>query len=131
MQDKSIFTETSPFTLNKCSACIDIDCGVSHPLYCIFLLHFLDFVLASQAGSTDGAPHQKLKHSQAGTKKMVDRKASKGRKIRYNEVTKLVNFTFPLSRPANANSNLDQGDWFRSLFGGAGNSNPNNLSQTK
>jgi hypothetical protein len=109
--------------------CIDIDCDVSHPLY--FFISYVDFVLASQAGSTEGVQQQRLKHSQAGTKKMVDRKASKGRKIRYNEVTKLVNFTFPLSRPASANSNLDQGEWFRSLFGGAGNSNPNNLSQTK
>jgi hypothetical protein len=93
----------------------------------IFLCYSsVDFVLASQAGSTEGVQQQRLKHSQAGTKKMVDRKASKGRKIRYNEVTKLVNFTFPLSRPANANSNLDQGEWFRSLFGGAGN-----LSQAK
>jgi hypothetical protein len=104
---------------------------VLFPTFFFIFLRYLtiDFVLASQAGSQEGVQQQRLKHSQAGTKKMVDRKASKGRKIRYNEVTKLVNFTFPLSRPANANSNLDQGEWFRSLFGGAGNSN--SLSQTK
>jgi len=51
-------------------------------------------------------------------KKNVDRKASKGRKIRYKEISKLVNFTFPLSRPNT--SNLDTDEYFQSLFGGAG-----------
>jgi hypothetical protein len=131
MQDKTIISETSPFILNDEIALYRLRVVFLTPD--IYFLRYvtIDFVLASQTGSQEGAPHQKLKHSQAGSKKMVDRKASKGRKIRYNEVTKLVNFTFPLSRPANANSNLDQGEWFRSLFGGAGNSNPNNLSQTK
>ena len=52
------------------------------------------------------------------SKKQVDRRASKGRKIRYKEIPKLVNFTFPLSR--SNNSNLDQDEWFQSLFGGIG-----------
>jgi hypothetical protein len=83
--------------------------------------------VASQTGNQDSVQQQKLKHAQSSSKKMVDRKASKGRKIRYHEIAKLVNFTFPLSRPSNPSSNLDQDEWFRSLFGGAGNSS----SQTK
>jgi len=51
-------------------------------------------------------------------KKDVDRRASKGRKIRYKEIPKLVNFTFPLSRPNT--SNLNREEYFQSLFGGAG-----------
>jgi len=50
-------------------------------------------------------------------KKQVDRKASKGRKIRYVEIPKLVNFTFPISRVKT--SNLDEDEWFQSLFGGS------------
>ena len=53
-----------------------------------------------------------------GKKRDVDRRASKGRKIRYKEIPKLVNFTFPLSRPIT--SNLNQEDYFQSLFGGTG-----------
>lgn len=53
-----------------------------------------------------------------GKKKDVDRRASKGRKIRYKEIPKLVNFTFPLSRPNT--SSLDREEYFQSLFGGAG-----------
>lgn len=55
------------------------------------------------------------KKGQSG--KDVDRKASKGRKIRYTVNTKLENFTFPLSRPV---PTIGEDDWFRSLFGGAG-----------
>lgn len=52
--------------------------------------------------------------------KQVDRRASKGRKLRYKEIPKLVNFTFPLSRPTTAtSSNLHQDEYFQSLFGGA------------
>eukprot|EP00536_Pseudo-nitzschia_multiseries_P008804 jgi/Psemu1/199122/e_gw1.231.27.1 len=58
------------------------------------------------------------KNSSNSKKKNVDRKASKGRKIRYKEIPKLVNFTFPLSRPNT--SNLDTEEYFQSLFGGAG-----------
>jgi protein AATF/BFR2 len=49
--------------------------------------------------------------------KDVDRKASKGRKIRYTVNPKLENFTFPVSRPV---PSIGEDDWFRSLFGGAG-----------
>ncbi|KAG7361306.1 apoptosis-antagonizing transcription factor, C-terminal-domain containing protein [Nitzschia inconspicua] len=50
--------------------------------------------------------------------KLVDRRASKGRKLRYKEIPKLVNFTFPLSR-SSTTSNLQQDEYFQSLFGGA------------
>lgn len=58
------------------------------------------------------------KSSSSSKRKQVDRRASKGRKIRYKEIPKLVNFTFPLSRPHT--TNLDQDEWFQSLFGGVG-----------
>ena len=76
-----------------------------------------DFITTSTStnGSTSNRLNTKTKKSQ---KKEVDRRASKGRKIRYKEIPKLVNFTFPLSRPNF--SNLDQDEWFQSLFGGAG-----------
>lgn len=57
-----------------------------------------------------------------GTVKQVDRKASKGRKIRYAEIPKLVNFTFPLARPPPPNNvtgiAINESEWFNSLFGG-------------
>lgn len=81
-----------------------------------------DFVSHSSAmnaaGSVDAAK-QRQRSTQSNpqtTKKQVDRRASKGRKIRYKEIPKLVNFTFPLSRPRTAI--LDQEEWFKSLFGG-------------
>jgi len=88
-----------------------------------------DFVTTGQAGGDTKAAQLRLqkqsrKNSGAASGKPdVDRKASKGRKIRYVEIPKLVNFTFPLSRPsissAAKTSNLDEDEWFRSLFGGA------------
>ncbi|CAJ1906335.1 unnamed protein product [Cylindrotheca closterium] len=75
-----------------------------------------DFVATSaNANSATPRPEKSSKNSK---KKQVDRGASKGRKIRYKEIPKLVNFTFPLSR--NNTSNLNQDEWFQSLFGGAG-----------
>jgi hypothetical protein len=77
-----------------------------------------DFV-AHSARNTSGEPGRlKTSTSPQNMKKQVDRRASKGRKIRYREIPKLVNFTFPLSRPNR--SGLDQDEWFKSLFGGAG-----------
>lgn len=55
------------------------------------------------------------KNGQSG--KDVDRKASKGRKIRYTVNPKLENFAFPISRPV---PSIGEDIWFRSLFGGAG-----------
>ena len=47
--------------------------------------------------------------------KDVDRRASKGRKVRYAVIPKLVNFTFPQQR---GESSMDEDEWFKSLFGG-------------
>mmetsp|Transcript_28036 Transcript_28036/g.47648 ORF Transcript_28036/g.47648 Transcript_28036/m.47648 type:complete len:397 (-) Transcript_28036:398-1588(-) len=49
----------------------------------------------------------------------VDRRASKGRKIRYTVHPKLVNFTFPVGR---AEPMISEDVWLKSLFGGVGNS---------
>mmetsp|Transcript_7988 Transcript_7988/g.23588 ORF Transcript_7988/g.23588 Transcript_7988/m.23588 type:complete len:318 (-) Transcript_7988:178-1131(-) len=87
-----------------------------------------DFVAnsTSENGARSGEPSSNALRSSnnynnnnnSKKKKNVDRKASKGRKIRYKEISKLVNFTFPLSRPNT--SNLDTDEYFQSLFGGAG-----------
>ena len=75
----------------------------------------------TRAGENSAEALRSAKYSNRNSKKKdVDRKASKGRKIRYKEIPKLVNFTFPLSRPNS--SNLDTEEYFQSLFGGAGNS---------
>ena len=71
----------------------------------------------------------KSSNNQNNSSAMVDRKASKGRKIRYTTMTKLTNFTFPQQRrhtvvsssSSSTNNNnilLDEDAWFRSLFGG-------------
>jgi hypothetical protein len=54
-----------------------------------------------------------------GKKSSVDRRASKGRKIRYVVHPKLVNFTFPVGR---AEPMIPEDVWFKSLFGGVGSS---------
>jgi protein AATF/BFR2 len=74
-----------------------------------------EFVATSANSDANARPARSTKKSK---KQEVDRRASKGRKVRYKEIPKLVNFTFPLSR-ANP-SNLDQDEWFQSLFGGVG-----------
>lgn len=78
-----------------------------------------DFV-ATSASVKSGASSriEKSSKNKDSKKKEVDRRASKGRKIRYKEIPKLVNFTFPLSRKSS--SNLNQDEWFQSLFGGVG-----------
>ena len=77
-----------------------------------------DFVLSANRSDTQ-LVQDRLKSVKNKTINMlVDRKASKGRKIRYHELPKLVNFTFPLSRPQ-SQSVLEEGDWLSSLFGGA------------
>jgi hypothetical protein len=68
-------------------------------------------------------------------KKSVDRRASKGRKIRFVEIPKLVNFTFPMARPlvpASSSSSagrMDEDEWFQSLFGGAAKRKNNTQGQ--
>lgn len=74
-----------------------------------------DFV-ATSTSANNGGTSRVERTSKNSKKKEVDRRASKGRKIRYKEIPKLVNFTFPLSR--SNNSNLHQDEWFQSLFGG-------------
>lgn len=73
-----------------------------------------DFVLSKSTTNDPSAKTAATKPVQ-NKKKQVDRKASKGRKIRYHVIPKLVNFTFPVSRPQSA---LDPDAWFKSLFGG-------------
>jgi hypothetical protein len=75
-----------------------------------------DFVTDSRQDTAQ----QRLQQKGSRLKITVDRRASKGRKIRYAEITKLANFTFPVSRSAQAATSLDEDGWFRSLFGGAG-----------
>jgi hypothetical protein len=77
--------------------------------------------VASSAGANGAAASKRLaSKKKKSQKKEVDRRGSKGRTIRYKEIPKLANFTFPLSRPVT--SNLDQDEWFQSLFGGVGRS---------
>ena len=77
-----------------------------------------DFVATSANAKSGTSARPERSSKKDDKKKEVDRRASKGRKIRYKEIPKLVNFTFPLSR--NNNSTLDQDEWFQSLFGGIG-----------
>jgi len=90
-------------------------------------------VLSNGGGVKDGdgidAVQARLRSKQSSSKKPdVDRRASKGRKIRYTPLPKLANFTFPQSRRhrtvassfTTTTLNLDEDEWFRSLFGGVG-----------
>jgi protein AATF/BFR2 len=92
-----------------------------------------DFVLSADPSASTKLAQDRLQQEQANKSsssnsnnnknKRVDRKASKGRKVRYHEIPKLVNFTFPLSRRRvhNTDGVLQEDDWFGSLFGGASN----------
>lgn len=73
-----------------------------------------DFLVAKGASAHETTTLERRK-SKSRNKKNVDRKASKGRKIRYVVVPKLVNFTFPVSRPVS--DGMDGDEWFKSLFG--------------
>jgi hypothetical protein len=73
---------------------------------------------AARAESSAESAARSSSKSKNSKKKVVDRRASKGRKIRYKEIPKLVNFTFPLSRPNTSTLNTEE--YFQSLFGGAG-----------
>jgi hypothetical protein len=75
-----------------------------------------DFCTSSTANISGSTAPLKAKRSSKSTRKQVDRRASKGRKVRYTAIPKLVNFTFPLSRPDTGS--LDQDAWFQSLLGG-------------
>jgi Apoptosis-antagonizing transcription factor, C-terminal/Apoptosis antagonizing transcription factor len=75
--------------------------------------HMLQDFLLGRGKNTavDAIKRKKGKNSA----KDVDRRASKGRKIRYAVIPKLVNFTFPQQRGETA---MDDDEWFKSLFGG-------------
>jgi protein AATF/BFR2 len=94
-----------------------------------------DFVSSHHGASSQGsaaaaAAQDRLRRSRqassqsSGARRDVDRKASKGRKIRYHDIPKLQHFAFPVARGAGAAgaSLLGEDEWFRSLFGGAGGS---------
>lgn len=79
-----------------------------------------DFIRATSAGDSGASDlndwrkaNRKKKSKSNG--KSVDRKASKGRKIRYTVHPKLTNFTFPIERPMPI---IGEDEWFKSLFGG-------------
>jgi hypothetical protein len=79
-----------------------------------------DFISTSAEEKGDAAAERlrramEKKNRRAKNAKVVDRKASKGRKIRYTVNAKLTNFTFPIARRTPA---IDADNWFRSLFGG-------------
>lgn len=82
-----------------------------------------DFLTSASHSSNDNNATSTVVAQSKRTKNKVDRKASKGRKIRYVEIPKLVNFTFPVSRAQTTNLNEDE--WFQSLFGGKHQSNNN------
>lgn len=66
----------------------------------------------------DGGSTKDSANAAAAAKKAnLDRRASKGRKIRYTVHPKLVNFTFPVARPEPM---IKEDIWFKSLFGGVG-----------
>ncbi|KAL3797579.1 hypothetical protein ACHAWO_012593, partial [Cyclotella atomus] len=62
-------------------------------------------------------PEADGKIASSSKKNTVDRKASKGRKIRYVVHPKLVNFMFPVARKEPM---ISDDVWFKSLFGGVG-----------
>lgn len=75
-----------------------------------------EFVTTHPSAEGEGRAQDRLRSGTRRTVNQVDRRASKGRKLRYTPIPKLVNFTYPLSRPA---AILDDEAWFQSLFGGA------------
>lgn len=95
------------------------DSKVYHQLLKDFVANSTHITTGDGTTTTDRLRALQRKQSSENKQNNVDRRASKGRKIRYKEIPKLVNFTFPLSRPNL--SSLSQDEYFQSLFGGAGN----------
>ena len=92
------------------------DCFEDSKVYQQLLKDFL-----SSADSSKQSNDSKLQHKtldKRRTVNSVDRRASKGRKIRYTPIPKLEKFTFPLSRQTTSHM-LGEEAWFQSLFGGA------------
>ena len=77
----------------------------------------LTTLLLTQDGGASNIPNSTSNGAAASNKANVDRRASKGRKIRYTVHPKLVNFTFPVARPEPM---IKEDTWFKSLFGGVG-----------
>ncbi len=77
----------------------------------------LTSLLLAQDGGASNLPNGSSNGAAASNKANVDRRASKGRKIRYTVHPKLVNFTFPVARPEPM---IKEDIWFKSLFGGVG-----------
>ena len=77
-----------------------------------------DFLALSVAPSREEKRSVAKRTSINKSKEQVDRRASKGRKVRFMVVPKLVNFTFPVARPQSNVSGMDEEGWFKSLFGG-------------
>jgi hypothetical protein len=75
--------------------------------------------LWGENAASDGGGKRKKNENMATAATAVDRRASKGRKIRYAVHPKLVNFAFPIARPA---PTMEENVWFNSLFGGVGKS---------
>lgn len=75
-----------------------------------------DFLLGKQNNAETAL--LKRRRKKANSSQNVDRKASKGRKIRYAVIPKLVNFTFPVERSNNNSSAMSEDELFSSLFGG-------------
>ena len=73
---------------------------------------------APKAGESEAMKKKRASNSNGGSSS-VDRRASKGRKIRYTVNPKLVNFTFPVARKEPM---ISDDVWFKSLFGGVGRS---------
>ena len=80
-------------------------------------------LLSAERGKDDAASAaaERLKRSmkKGAKKKDVDRRASKGRKIRYVVHEKLQNFTFPVSRGTGSGGIMDEDVLFKSMLGGA------------
>ena len=86
-----------------------------HKLY----QHMLqDFLALSVAPNREDTRNVVKRTSMNKSKQQVDRRASKGRKVRFMVVPKLVNFTFPVARLQSHKSGMDEEEWFKSLFGG-------------
>jgi protein AATF/BFR2 len=79
-----------------------------------------DFLKSSASRAVDGGgaaeERQRLQKQMNKQKnKMVDRRASKGRKIRYHVHDKMTNFAFPIPRSVPA---IEDDAWFQTLFRG-------------
>lgn len=79
-----------------------------------------DFVSTQGRHSEESAALRLGAQSQRTKRDTVDRRASKGRKIKYTPLPKLVNFSFPQNRHGVQENQLDEDEWFQSIFGGVG-----------